>query len=93
LIVKMAGSDPERLAERHTGDPLACREGLGLSMELPNWELGPCEGLQRGLEGSLCASRYLCKNIRVIDRSLHLYLIFIFRIYIATLVVCFTFLT
>jgi hypothetical protein len=32
------------LARRHTGDPLACVEGLELSMELPDRELGPCEG-------------------------------------------------
>ena len=49
LIVKMAGAVRERLARRHTGDPLACGEGPGLSMELPDRELGPCKGLQRGL--------------------------------------------
>ena len=49
LIVKMAGSIQERLARRHVGDPLACGEGPRLSTELPNWELGPCEGfLARG---------------------------------------------
>ena len=43
----------------------------------------PCEGLQRGLGGSLRASRYLGKNIRVMDRSLHIStLLFSFRIYI-----------
>ena len=32
-----------------TGDPLACGEGLELSIELPDRELGPCEGfLARG---------------------------------------------
>ena len=61
-------------------------------MELPNQELGPCEGLQRGLGESLRASRYLGKNTRVVDESLHLYLIFTFCIYIVTKVVCFTFL-
>jgi hypothetical protein len=35
----------------------------------------PCEGLQRGLGRSLCASRYLSKNTRVVNGSLHLYLI------------------
>ena len=30
----------------------------------------PCEGLQRGLGGSLRASRYLGKNTGVVDRSL-----------------------
>ena len=50
-----------------------------------------CEGLQRGLGRSLRASRYLDKDISVVDRSLHLYLIFSFHIYIAILVVCFTF--
>jgi hypothetical protein len=41
----------------------------------------PCEGLQRGLEGSLSASRYLGKNTRVIDGSLHIStLLFTFRI-------------
>ena len=32
-----------------TGDPLARGEGPELSTELPDWELGPCEGfLVRG---------------------------------------------
>ena len=54
LIVKMAGSIRERLAGRHVGDPLACGENLSLSMELPDRELGPCEGfLVRGSVGSL----------------------------------------
>ena len=44
----------ERLARRHTGDPLAREEGLGLSTELPDRELGPYEGLQQGL-GEACA--------------------------------------
>ena len=49
LIVKTAGSIRERLAERHVGDPLARGEGLRLSTELPDRELGPCEGfLARG---------------------------------------------
>ena len=52
-------------------------------MELPDRELGPCEGLQRGLEESLRASRYLGKNTRVDDGSLHIStLLFSFRIYI-----------
>ena len=49
LIVKTVGSIRERLAGRHVGDPLACGENLSLSMELPDRELGPCEGfLVRG---------------------------------------------
>lgn len=49
LIVKTAGSIRERLAGRHIGDPLARGEGPRLSMELPDRELGPCEGfLVRG---------------------------------------------
>ena len=41
----------------------------------------PCEGLQRGLGGSLCASRYLGKNTEVVDESLHIStLLFSFRI-------------
>ena len=49
LIVKTAGSIQERLAGRHVGDPLASGEDLRLSTELPDWELGPCEGfLTRG---------------------------------------------
>ena len=49
LIVKTAGSIWERLAGRHVEDPLARGEGPRLSMELPNWELGPLEGfLARG---------------------------------------------
>ena len=43
----------------------------------------PREGLQRVLGGSLRASRYLNKNTRVIDGSLHMStLLFSFRIYI-----------
>ena len=49
LIVKMAGSIRERLAERHVRDPLMHGEGPRLSMELPDRELGPSEGfLTRG---------------------------------------------
>ena len=49
MIVKTAGRIWERLAVRHVGDPLACGKGLKQSTELPNWELGPCEGfLARG---------------------------------------------
>ena len=49
LIVKTAGSIRERLAGRHIGDPLARGEGPRLSTELPDRELGPCEGfLARG---------------------------------------------
>ena len=45
LILKTAGSIRERLAGRHVGDPLTRGEGLRLSTELPDRELGPCEGL------------------------------------------------
>ena len=49
LIVKTARSIQERLAGRHVGDLLAHGEGPRLSMELPDRELGPCEGfLVRG---------------------------------------------
>ena len=49
LIVKTAESIQERLAEWHTGDPLAHGEGPELSTKLSDWELGPCEGfLVRG---------------------------------------------
>ena len=49
LIVKTAESIRERLAGRHIGDPLARGEGPRLSTELPDRELGPCEGfLARG---------------------------------------------
>ena len=83
LIVKTEGSIRERLAERHIEDLLVRGEGPRLSMELPDQELGPCEGLQRGLGGSLCASRYLGKNIRVVSGILHIStLLFSFRIYI-----------
>jgi hypothetical protein len=53
----------------------------------------PCVGLQRGLGGKLHASRYLDKNTKVVNWSLHFYLIFSFRIYIIALVVSFTFLS
>ena len=83
LIVKTAGSIRERLARRHVGDPLARGESPRLSTELPDRELGPCEGLQRGLGGSLRASRYLGKNTRVINGSLYIStLLFSFCIYI-----------
>ena len=43
----------------------------------------PCEGLQRGLERSLHASRYLGKNTGVVNESLHIStLLFNFRIFI-----------
>ena len=62
-------------------------EGPGLSIELPDQELGLCEGLQRGLGGSLSAPRYLGKNTGVVDVSLHIStLLFSFCIYIAILV-------
>ena len=49
LIVKTTVSIRERLVGRHIGDPLACGEGPELSTELPDQELGPCEGfLARG---------------------------------------------
>ena len=49
LIVKTVGSIWEKLAGRHVGDPLARGEGPRLSTELPDRELGPCEGfLARG---------------------------------------------
>ena len=49
LIVKTARSIWERLVRRHVGDPLARGEGPRISTELPDWELGPCEGfLARG---------------------------------------------
>ena len=52
-------------------------------MELPDQELGPCEGLQQELGGSLRASRYLGKNTGLVDESLHIsILLFSFRIYI-----------
>ena len=82
LIVKTAGSIRERLAGRHVGDPLAHGEGPRLSTELPDRELSPYEGLQQGLRGSLCPSRYLSKNTGVVDESLHIStLLFSFRIY------------
>ena len=49
LIVKTAWSIWERLAGRHIGDPLARGKGPTLSTELPDRELGPCDGfLARG---------------------------------------------
>ena len=59
LIVKMVGSIRERLAGRHVGDSLERGEGPRLSTELPDQELGPCEGfLARGSNedyGEACA--------------------------------------
>ena len=43
------GEHPGELAERHVGNPLPRGEGPRLSTELPDRELGPCEGfLARG---------------------------------------------
>ena len=67
LIVKTVGSIWERLAERHIGDPLARAEGPRLSTELPNQELGPCEGLQRGL-GEACA--LLDTSVKILESSM-----------------------
>jgi hypothetical protein len=45
-IVKMARTSPrEAITETH----LHVGKARGLSTELSNWDLGPCEGLQRGL--------------------------------------------
>ena len=44
-----SGEHLGEVAGRHVGDPLARGEGLRLSAELPDRELGPCEGfLARG---------------------------------------------
>ena len=73
---------PGEACRKAVGDPLTRGEGPRLSTELPDQELGPCEGLQQGLGESLCASRYLGKNTRVIDESLHIStLLSSFRIY------------
>ena len=52
---KLDYEDGREQSRRHfatsglTGDPLARGEGPELSIELPNWELSPCEGfLARG---------------------------------------------
>lgn len=60
--------DDEHSGEAKTKAPLVYGEISWLSMELHNRELAiawafPCMGLQRGLGGSLCASRYHSKNI------------------------------
>ena len=90
LIAKMAGSIRERLAGRHVKDPLARGEGLRLSTELPNQELGPCEGfLMRGSnedKGEACA--LLDTSVKILESStgvcisLPSTLLFSFRIYI-----------
>ena len=72
MIVKTAGSIRERLAERHIGDPLARGEGPRLSTELPDRELGPCEGfLVRGSnedKGEACA--LLDTSIKILESSM-----------------------
>jgi hypothetical protein len=91
LTMKTVASDTGEVARRHNGDPLVCGKGPRLSSELSDREFGLCEGLQQGLGRSSRVSRYPRKNTGVIDKSLYLYLIFCFRIYIVILVVCFTF--
>ena len=74
-----------RLAGRHTGDPLTRGEGTRLSMELPDRELArdSLRGAPTRTRGSLRASRYLDKNIGVVDGSLHIStMLFSIRIYI-----------
>ena len=44
LIVKTARSIRESLTGRHVGDPLEREKDPRLSTELPDRELGPCEG-------------------------------------------------
>ena len=76
LIVKTAGSIRERLAGRHVGDPLARGEGLWLSTELPDRELGPCEGfLARGSNedlGEACA--LLDTSVKIPESSTGVYI-------------------
>ena len=92
LIVKTAGSGPEEAYQKAHRRPTYVwgRPGAIHGVTRPGaWPLRgiPCEGLQRGLEESLCASRYLDKNIGVVDGSLHISaLLFSFCIYIAILV-------
>ena len=88
LIVKMAGSGPREACWKAHRRP-TCAWGRPRAIHgvtRPGaWPLRwiPCEGLQRGLGESLRASRYLGKNTRVIDGSLHIpTLLFSFRIYI-----------
>lgn len=55
------GDGKEHSREAKSETPLAHEERSQLSLELPDWELGPsvdysCEGLQRGLVRSLHAS-------------------------------------
>ena len=71
LIVKTAGSIRERLARRHVGDPLARGEGPRLSTELPDQELVPCEGLQRGLGE---ARVLLDTSIKIPESSIGVYI-------------------
>ena len=88
LIVKTAGSGPGetcRKAHRRPTCAWGRPEAIHGVTRPGAWPLRgiPCEGLQRGLGGSLCASRYLGKNTGVIDGSLHIStLLFSFCIYI-----------
>ena len=81
---------PEGTPETH----LHVGKARGYPWSYPTESLALARDSLRGAptrtRGSLHASRYLGKNTGVVDGSLHLYLIFTFRIYIATLVVCFT---
>ena len=60
------GEHPGELARRHIGDPLARGKGPELSTKLPDQELGPCEGLQRGL-GEACA--FLDTSLKIPELS------------------------
>lgn len=68
-IVKMEGS----IYEGYSRDPLACGEGPRLSMELPNWELGPHVGIHmRDPTRTREKCVLLDTLIKVINKSLYL---------------------
>ena len=87
LIVKTVGSGLGEACRKAHRRPTCAwgRPGAIHGVTRPGaWPLRgiPCEGLQRGLGGSLSASRYLGKNTGVVDGSLHIStLLFTFRIY------------
>jgi hypothetical protein len=88
-----AGSSPEEACQKaHRRPHLHMGKAWGYPWSYPTGSLTLARAPAR-TRGSLRASRYLGKNTRVVDGSLYLYLTLSFRIYSATLVMYFTFLS
>jgi hypothetical protein len=95
LIVKTVGSDPGKAYWKAHRRPTCAGGRIDVIHGVTR--PGACPIARASFRGALMrtrgklASRHLSKNNGVVDKSLHLYLIICFYIYIAILVECFTF--